>query len=112
MRKCEYCKKDINKGHVLFENEFYLCENCFNKFYPNEVAEIMYNDGLQYYTEWEEDYALKNRDYIKLLKDIVANLENEIEVLENYDSAYENNLEVLDFVDTIVNAFREEEKSV
>jgi hypothetical protein len=38
-------------------------------------------------------------------------LENEIEVLENYDSAYENNLEVLDFVDTIVNAFREEENA-
>jgi len=53
--------------------------------------------------------ALMNRDYIKLLYDIIANLESEIHVLENFKVAYENNLEVLDFVDTIVNAFREEE---
>ena len=53
--------------------------------------------------------ALMNRDYIKLLHDIIGNLESEINVLKNFKVAYESNLDILDFVDTIVNEFREEE---
>ena len=62
MRKCEHCGKEIHQGHVIMHGgflslspSFYLCIDCFNKFYHEEVAEIMYNDGLQYYTEWEEE---------------------------------------------------------
>jgi hypothetical protein len=55
MRKCEHCKEEMTCGHVMFDDEFYLCENCFHKFYPETIAEIMYNDETQYYTEWEED---------------------------------------------------------
>ena len=54
MRKCEHCQCDMNSGHVMFESEFYLCVECFNKFYTQEIAQKMYNDDLQYYTEWEE----------------------------------------------------------
>ena len=53
--------------------------------------------------------ALMNRDFIKLLDDIIANLEQEKRHLIQENVAYENNLEVLDYVDSIVNAFREEE---
>ena len=55
MRKCEHCKCEINGGHVMYDNEFYLCEECFNKFYTQEMAKKMYDDDLQYYTEWEEN---------------------------------------------------------
>jgi hypothetical protein len=53
--------------------------------------------------------ALMNRDFIKLLDDIIANLEQEKRHLIQENVAYENNLEVLDYVDSIVNAFREDE---
>ena len=62
MKQCEHCNQELNQGHVIMNGSFlslapsfYLCIDCFNKFYNEEVAEIMYNDGLQYYTEWEED---------------------------------------------------------
>ena len=55
MRKCEHCKVLQHSGHVMYDNEFHLCEECFNKFYTQEMAEKMYNDDLQYYTEWEEN---------------------------------------------------------
>lgn len=54
MRTCEHCKKDMIKGHVMFDNEFYLCEDCFNKFYSESIALDMYENDLQYYTEWED----------------------------------------------------------
>ena len=113
MRVCEHCKNDMNKGHIVypeFTSEFYLCGKCFNKFYTNEMAKEMYKKDFQYYTEWEEENnSFENRDYIKLLNDIVANLESEIIDLKRFNVAYENNLEILDFVDSIVNAFREGE---
>ena len=55
MRTCEHCKCHMDKGHVMFENEFYLCEKCFNKFYTEHMAIEMYENELQYYTEWEEN---------------------------------------------------------
>jgi hypothetical protein len=49
-----------------------------------------------------------NRDYIKLLDDIIANLEAEKRHLILENVAYENELDVLNYVDTIVNEFKEE----
>ena len=102
----------MNKGHIVypeFTSEFYLCEKCFNKFYTNEMAKEMYEKDLQYYTEWEEDNnSFENRDYIKLLKDVIANLESEIIDLKRFDIGYENELDVLDFVNDIVDSFRKE----
>lgn len=34
-------------------SSFYLCVECFNKFYTQEMAEFMYMNELQYYTEWD-----------------------------------------------------------
>ena len=34
---------------------FYLCTDCFEKFYDGNMAEYMYDNGLQYYTVWEDD---------------------------------------------------------
>ena len=55
MRKCEHCSNEINRGHVMFEEEFYLCEKCFSKLYSEKFAQELYENGLQYYTEWEEE---------------------------------------------------------
>ena len=33
---------------------FYLCEEHFNKFYTEDMAKTMYEEGTQYYTEWED----------------------------------------------------------
>lgn len=58
IRKCEHCNKDLWKGHVMYPetlHTFYLCEDDFNKFYTKEMGKDMYENGLQYYTEWEED---------------------------------------------------------
>jgi hypothetical protein len=61
VRQCEHCSKDLWNGHVILDGsfmslipKFYLCTDCFSKFYNKDVAEIMYNDGFQYYTEWED----------------------------------------------------------
>lgn len=54
MRKCEHCGKEIFEGHVMFDYEFYLCLDCFKKFYDDETAEFMYDNEMQYYTQWEE----------------------------------------------------------
>ena len=61
LRQCEHCKKEIHEGHVILDGsfislipKFYLCTDCFSKFYNKDVAEIMYNDGFQYFTEWED----------------------------------------------------------
>lgn len=54
-RLCERCGKEIHEGHVMFDCEFYLCTNCFEKFYDDITAEFMYEKELQYYTEWEEE---------------------------------------------------------
>jgi hypothetical protein len=76
------------------------------------MAKEMYEKDFQYYTEWEEENnSFENRGYIKLLKDVIANLESEIIDLKRFNVAYENELDILDFVDSIVNAFREEEMS-
>jgi len=56
MRQCEHCKKEIHEGHYMFELPgFYLCTDCFDKFYDGNMAEYMYDNGLQYYTVWEDD---------------------------------------------------------
>lgn len=55
MRKCEHCKKEIYEGHVMFDYEFYLCNECFEKFYDFKTAEFMYDNELQYWTIWEEE---------------------------------------------------------
>lgn len=54
-RVCEHCGKEIYEGHVMFDVEFYLCVECFKKFYDDKTAEFMYQHELQYYTEWEDD---------------------------------------------------------
>ena len=54
MERCEHCRDMQHKGHVMFNSDFYLCEECFDKFYTQDMAEKMYDDDLQYYTEWEE----------------------------------------------------------
>ena len=58
MRVCECCGKSISEGHIVYPNsleEFYLCVECFNKFYTEEIANSMYKEELQYYTEWSEE---------------------------------------------------------
>ena len=57
MRQCEHCEKDLHQGHVMYPetlHTFYLCEEHFNKFYTEDMAKKMYEDGKQYYTEWED----------------------------------------------------------
>lgn len=57
VRQCEHCSKDLWKGHVMYPetlHTFYLCEEHFNKFYTEDMANTMYEDGTQYYTEWED----------------------------------------------------------
>ena len=39
----------------MFDYEFYLCVDCFEKFYDLETATFMYDKELQYYTQWEEN---------------------------------------------------------
>jgi hypothetical protein len=73
-----------------------------------DLADYILNEIEKNEKEYEE-YKMKNRDFIKLLDDIIANLEQEKRHLIQENVAYENNLEVLDYVDSIVNAFREEE---
>lgn len=53
-RLCEHCGKEVHEGHYMFER-FYLCTDCFDKFYDGNMAEYMYNNELQYYTEWESE---------------------------------------------------------
>ena len=56
MRTCEHCKKEVQVGHYMYPeslSSFYLCVECFNKFYTEDMAEFMYMNELQYYTEWD-----------------------------------------------------------
>lgn len=53
-RLCEHCGEEVHEGHYMFE-DFYLCTDCFDKFYDGEMAEYMYDNELQYYTEWESE---------------------------------------------------------
>lgn len=52
-RLCEHCGSEVHQGHYMFE-QFYLCTECFEKFYDGNMAEYMYDNELQFYTEWEE----------------------------------------------------------
>lgn len=53
-RKCEHCSKEIFEGHVMFDYEFYLCVECFQKFYDGNMSEYLYDNDYQFYTAWEE----------------------------------------------------------
>ena len=56
MNKCEICKKDIYEGHVMFDYEFKLCSECFDKFYGvQDLEEFMYDNEYQFYTYFEEE---------------------------------------------------------
>lgn len=53
-RLCEHCGEEVHEGHYMFE-DFYLCTDCFDKFYDGNMAEYMYDEELQFYTEWESE---------------------------------------------------------
>ena len=58
MRVCEVCGKEFSAGHIVYPDTahtFYLCIECFEKFYGKDLEDYMYENDLQYYTEWEEE---------------------------------------------------------
>ena len=54
LRQCEHCQKQIHDGHIMYDGQFYLCVDCFGKFYSESIGELMYEHDQQYYTEWED----------------------------------------------------------
>ena len=55
MENCKVCNADIYEGHVMYEGDFHLCDDCFDTLYDEKLATIMYDKGMQYWTTFEED---------------------------------------------------------
>jgi len=56
MRICGVCKKEITEGFCIGDGDEYFCsEECLNKCYSDKEYNRMYDDGLAYWTTWEDE---------------------------------------------------------
>ncbi|MFI3329089.1 MAG: hypothetical protein R3Y05_01230 [bacterium] len=55
MKHCKECEIEIEHGHYFPITDEYMCCGCMKKLYTNEQIVEMYQNGEQYYTEYEEE---------------------------------------------------------
>jgi len=56
VRKCSACGKEMVNGFVIDDGTTYYCsKKCLNKFIDDNEYDEMYNEGLAYYTEFDDE---------------------------------------------------------
>lgn len=66
LRFCEHCNEPFKEGHVLYGEYCYCSEECLrqdnleNEDVVGKSLEEMYEEDIQYYTEWYEDEPYYN----------------------------------------------------
>ena len=55
-RRCSVCGKPMNEGFYIEPHDVYLCDKeCMVQAISEAEYEEMYEDGLAYWTQWDED---------------------------------------------------------
>lgn len=60
VRFCEHCNQPFQEGHILYEEHTYCSESCLrldnteNEDVVGKSLDEMYDNDIQYYTEWSE----------------------------------------------------------